>query len=82
MKKLILAATAAIAIPAIASADVTVKFPEGKADTVYTVERMLVSDMVRPRAERPAPTVDTLKSIGGVMKFDIDPAGPARYMNR
>ncbi len=80
MKKLILAATAAIAIPAIASADVTVKFPEGKADTVYTVERMLVSDMVRPRAERPAPTVDTLKSIGGVMKFDIDPAGPARYM--
>ena len=50
MKKLIIAAAAAIVAPMSASADVTVKFPEGKADSVYTVEHMLISDMVRPRA--------------------------------
>ena len=69
MKKLIIAAAAAIVAPMSASADVTVKFPEGKADSVYTVEHMLISDMVRPRAERPMPAIDTLKSV--LMRQDL-----------
>lgn len=82
MKKLIIAAAAAIVAPMSASADVTVKFPEGKADSVYTVEHMLISDMVRSRAERPMPAIDTLKSVAGIMKFDVDASGPANYRIR
>lgn len=77
---MVLAAIAAIVAPVAASADVTVKFPEGKADSIYVVEHMLISDQVRPRAERPQPVADTLKSVGGIMKFELDAAGPARYM--
>lgn len=77
---MILAVAAAIVAPVVASADVTVKFPDGKADSIYIVEHMLISDMVRPRSERPMPTVDTLKSVAGIMKFEIDPAGPSRYV--
>lgn len=80
MKKMILAAAAAVLTPMIASADVTIKFPEGKADSVYTIQHMLVSDMARPRAEAPAPKVDTLKSVAGIIKFEVDPAGPSYYM--
>lgn len=80
MKKMILAAAAAVLTPMIASADVTIKFPEGKADSIYMIQHILVSDMVRPRAEMSAPTVDTLKSVAGIIKFEIDPAGPSYYM--
>ncbi len=80
MRKMILAAAAAVLTPMIASADVTVKFPDGKADSIYMVEHMLLSDMARPRAERPMPTVDTLKTVAGIMKFEINPAGPSRYV--
>lgn len=80
MKRITIAAIAAITVSAIASADVTVKFPENKADSIYVVEHMLISDMVRPRAERPLPETDTLKSVAGILKFDIEEAGPSRYV--
>ena len=76
MKKLIIAAAAAIVAPMSASADVSVKFPEGKADSVYTVEHMLISDMVRPRAERPMPAIDTLKSGAGLKGVEVDASRP------
>lgn len=75
-----LAALAAAVVPVIASADVTVKFPDGKVDSIYTVEHMLIKDLVRPRAERPQPIVDTLKSVAGIMRFELDAAAPARYV--
>lgn len=80
MKKMILAAAAAVLAPMIASANVTIKFPEGKADSIYTIEHMLITDMVRSRAEGLMPKVDTLKSVAGIIKFEIDPSGPSRYM--
>ncbi len=80
MKKIIIAAVAAMMMSGVASADVTVKFPADKADSVYVVEHLLISDQVKPRAERPAPSVDTLKSVAGILKFELDAKGPARYM--
>lgn len=76
---MMIAAVAALMIAPMASADVTVKFPENQPDSIYLLDHMLIKDMALPRAQRPAPAVDTLRSVAGILKFDIDASAPATY---
>lgn len=79
MKKITFAAmAAALMVPAVASADVTVKLP-ADAEAKYPVTHSLFTDMVKPRAERPQQVVDTVAVVNGTMKLAVDPAGAARY---
>ncbi len=82
MKKLIFTALGVLACSAYASADVTVRFADNQPDTLYSVEHMLISDMVKSRAERPMPIIDTLQSKAGILSFKLDSDAPALYMVR
>lgn len=71
---------AMMAVSLATSAGVVVKFPDGKADSVYTVQHRLIADGLKPRAERPQPVEDMYKSVSGVIKFDIADGGASRYV--
>ncbi|MCM1137462.1 MAG: TlpA family protein disulfide reductase [Duncaniella sp.] len=78
MKKSTLTLLVAASVPFLASADVTVKFPAGEGNGTYAVQQMLISDVVKPRAERPELTVDSVKAANSVMTFQQLTTGPAQ----
>lgn len=78
MKKPLLTLILASAMPMLASADVTVKFPAGEGNGTYLVQQMLISDVVKPRAERPELTVDSIQAVNGELKFNENAAGPSQ----
>lgn len=78
MRKIAITLILASAMPILASADVTVKFPAGEGNGTYTIQQMLISDVVKPRGERPELTVDSVKAVNGIMTFQQNPAGPAQ----
>ncbi len=80
MKKTIFAAMAAIVFAGTSFADVTVKFPAGQGKESYDVEHMLISNMIKPRGERPSYSSETVKTVKNVLTISTDPAGAAFYV--
>lgn len=80
MNKIVYAALTALLIPVYGEAQVTVKMPEDQNGNKFSVEHMLVSDMTKPRKERPKAVVDSVAVIDGILKFELDKGGAARYV--
>lgn len=81
MNKYILSFALIAAGTVAASADVIVAFPNGENGKKYVVEHMLISDMVKPRGERPAnPVADTLTVTNNAIVIPVEPKGDARYI--
>ncbi|MDE6717085.1 MAG: TlpA family protein disulfide reductase [Muribaculaceae bacterium] len=77
MRKIILPAFAVLAVAMSMEAEVTVNFPAGVSGE-YEVESMLVTDMVKPRAERPIADLQALVPSEGITRFNTLQGGAAQ----
>lgn len=78
MKKTILTVAMALGISGAVMANVTLRLPEGSKDATYKVYKSLISDRLKPRAERPDPMIDSVMTVNGVATFDLNVSGPAQ----
>ncbi len=80
MKKMTIFAVAALALPALAQADIIVNLPKESAQKEYSVQSMLISDAVKPRAERGnGTTINATPNKGRLVVKQLT-AGPAQYL--
>lgn len=80
MKKMTLLAAAALALPVLAQADIIVNLPKDAAQKEYTVQSMLISDAVKPRAERGNGITINVTPKKGRLVVKQNAAGPAQYL--
>lgn len=78
MKRIILTASVAL-VSVSAFADITVQFPKGTANTSYEIKKIKVSDVVKPRKERPEPIVQTIISKKGKLTIPTKGDEGSRY---
>lgn len=78
MKKTAVSLILASALPILALADVTVKFPAGEGNGTYLVQQMLISDIANANGKRPAYSVDSIQAVNGELKFQENAEGPAQ----
>lgn len=79
MNKLIIASSLAIVSCAGVSADVMVALPSGSEGRQFVVHHMLVSDMVKPRQERPAEKIDTVIIKNNAFVVPVEKGGTSFY---
>lgn len=70
----------ALGLSGAASADVMMKLPAGSEDGKFVVYKSNISDSMKPRSERPQPVVDSLKTVNGASKFDLNITEPAQVI--
>lgn len=78
MKKIILTAALVLGLSGAAAANVTIKLPAGSKDATYKIYKSLISDIIKPRAERPDPMIDSVKTVNGVATFEFGTTGPTQ----
>ncbi|MBD5207525.1 MAG: TlpA family protein disulfide reductase [Bacteroidales bacterium] len=78
MKK-ILMGMVTLGIAGSASAMVKIQFPQGTTGE-YTLESRIISDMVKPRIQRPRPVVEDIVPQNGEYVFNQTEVGAARYV--
>lgn len=78
MRKIAITLILASAMPILASADVTVKFPAGEGNGTYYVQQMLISDIANAHGQRPKYTIDSIPAVNGELKFMENTEGPAQ----
>lgn len=80
MKKLLFWALGVSTLAPCALADITVKFEPSVARADYNVQANYVSDLVKPRMERPEATYTSVNLDNGFIKIPLLPNGAARYL--
>ncbi len=79
MNKLMVAMSLALLSCAGASADVMVALPAGSEGKKFMAHHILISDMVKPRKERPADKADTVIVKNNVFVLPIEKGGASVY---
>lgn len=80
MKTQTILAAAAFLLPALAQADIIVNLPKNSTQKEYTVQAMLISNAVKPRAERGNGTSINVTPEKGRLVMKQIPGGPAQYL--
>ncbi len=80
MRKIVFAALSVTLATGSAFADITVKFPAGQGKESYDVEHMLISNMIKPRSERPSSSSQKVSLTNNKLSIPTDGQGSSYYI--